>query len=53
MSHFADGFTVLIDACCVAGALRRNMLLSLAEVGFYSPFEIFELAAYPSSLKTI
>lgn len=35
MSHFADRFTVLIDACCLAGALRRNMLLSLAEEGFY------------------
>ncbi len=35
MSHFADRFTVLIDACCLAGALRRNMLLSLAEAGFY------------------
>lgn len=35
MSHYADRFTVLIDACCLAGALRRNMLLSLAEAGFY------------------
>jgi predicted nucleic acid-binding protein len=35
VSHFADRFTVLIDACCLAGALRRNMLLSLAEAGFY------------------
>lgn len=35
MSHFADRFTVLVDACCLAGALRRNMLLSLAEAGFY------------------
>jgi hypothetical protein len=34
VSHFADRFTVLIDACCLAGALRRNMLLSLAEAGF-------------------
>ncbi len=34
MSHFADRFTVLVDACCLAGALRRNMLLSLAEAGF-------------------
>ena len=35
MSNLADGFTVLVDACCLAGALRRNMLLSLAEAGFY------------------
>ena len=35
MSHFADRFTVLVDACCLAGELRRNMLLSLAEAGFY------------------
>ncbi|MGF9566873.1 PIN domain-containing protein [Neorhizobium sp. BT27B] len=35
MSHYADRFTVLIDANCLAGALRRNMILSLAEAGFY------------------
>ena len=35
MSDLADRFTVLIDACCLAGGLRRNMLLSLAEEGFY------------------
>lgn len=35
MSHFADRFTVLVDACCLAGALQRNMLLSLAEAEFY------------------
>lgn len=35
MSHYSDRFTALIDACCLAGALRRNILLSLAEAGFY------------------
>ncbi len=35
MSRPADRFTALIDACCLAGALRRNMLLSLAEAEFY------------------
>jgi predicted nucleic acid-binding protein len=35
LSDFSDRFTALIDACCLAGALRRNILLSLAEAGFY------------------
>ena len=35
MSQFADRFTALIDANCLGGALRRNMLLSLAEAGLY------------------
>ncbi len=37
MSRFADRFTALIDACVLSGALRRNMLLSLAEVGMFRP----------------
>lgn len=35
MSDFSDRFTALIDACCLAGGLRRNILLSLAEAGLY------------------
>ncbi len=31
MSRYADRFTALLDACVLGGALRRNMLLSLAE----------------------
>ena len=37
MSQYADRFTALIDACVLAGALRRNMLLSLAEAGLFRP----------------
>ncbi|MEM9524145.1 MAG: hypothetical protein AAF982_09160 [Pseudomonadota bacterium] len=33
----ADRFTALIDACALGGALRRNMLLSLAEAGLFRP----------------
>lgn len=32
---FANRFTALVDACSLAGALKRNLLLTLAEVGFY------------------
>lgn len=34
---FANRYTALIDACCLAGALRRNLLLSLAEAEFFRP----------------
>jgi hypothetical protein len=37
MSRHADRFTALLDACVLGGALRRNMLLSLAEVGLFRP----------------
>ena len=33
----ADRFTVLLDANVLVGALKRNMLLSLAEVGLFRP----------------
>jgi hypothetical protein len=32
---FANRYTALIDACSLAGALKRNLLLTLAEAGFY------------------
>ena len=32
---FANRFTALIDACSLAPALSRNLLLSLAEAGFF------------------
>jgi predicted nucleic acid-binding protein len=32
---FANRFTAFIDACSLAGALRRNLLLSLAEAEFF------------------
>jgi hypothetical protein len=32
---FANRYTALIDACVLAGALRRNLLLTLAEAGFF------------------
>ena len=37
MSRHADRFTALLDACVLGGALRRNMLLSLAEAGLFRP----------------
>lgn len=37
MNGYADRFTALIDACALGGALRRNMLLSLAEAGLFRP----------------
>ena len=37
MTGHADRFTALIDACVLGGALRRNMLLSLAESGLFRP----------------
>ena len=32
---FANRFTALVDACVLAGALKRNLLLSLAEAEFF------------------
>ena len=32
---FANRFTALIDACVLAGALKRNLILSLAAEGFF------------------
>lgn len=32
---FANRFTAFIDACALAGALKRNLLLSLAEAEFF------------------
>ncbi len=37
MSRYADRYTALLDACVLGGALRRNMLLSLAEAGLFRP----------------
>lgn len=37
MTTHADRFTALLDACVLGGALRRNMLLSLAEAGLFRP----------------
>ena len=37
ISKFTDRFTAVIDACVLAGSFRRNLLLSLTEVGFYRP----------------
>jgi len=37
MSHYTDRFTALLDACVLAGGLKRNILLSLAETGFFRP----------------
>lgn len=32
---FANRYTAFIDACALAGVLKRNMLLTLAEAGFF------------------
>ena len=32
---FANRFTILVDACSLADALKRNLLLSLAEADFF------------------
>jgi hypothetical protein len=32
---FANRFTALVDACALAGALKRNLILSLAEAEFF------------------
>lgn len=34
---FASRFTALLDACVLAGALKRNVLLSLAAADFFRP----------------
>lgn len=36
-SRYADRFTALIDACVLGGALRCNLLLSLADAGLFRP----------------
>ena len=35
MNHQADRFTVFVDACVLASALKRNLILSLAETAFF------------------
>lgn len=35
MNYQADRFTALVDACVLASALKRNMLLSFAQAEFY------------------
>jgi hypothetical protein len=37
MSDYADRFTALIDANALACGTRRNIILSLAEAGFFRP----------------
>ena len=37
MSDYADRFTALIDANVLACAMCRNIILSLAEAGFFRP----------------
>lgn len=32
---FANRFTALADACVLAGALKRNLILSLAKADFF------------------
>ena len=32
---FANRFTAFVDACTLASALKRNLLLTLAEAEFY------------------
>lgn len=37
MTYRADHFTALLDACVLAGALKRNLLLSLAGAELFRP----------------
>jgi hypothetical protein len=37
MSDYADRFAALIDANVLACAMHRNIILSLAEAGFFRP----------------
>ena len=37
MTYRADHFTALLDACVLAGVLKRNLLLSLAEAELFRP----------------
>jgi hypothetical protein len=38
MTNRADPFSIVIDANVLAGALTRNIILSLAEAGFFRPY---------------
>lgn len=37
MNDYTDRFTALIDANVLACGMRRNIILSLAEAGFFRP----------------
>ena len=37
MTYRSDHFTALLDACVLAGVLKRNLLLSLAEAELFRP----------------
>lgn len=34
-SVFANRYTAFVDACSLVGVLKRNLLLTLAEAGFF------------------
>jgi predicted nucleic acid-binding protein len=38
MSERVDPFSIVVDANVLAGALTRNIILSLAEAGFFRPY---------------
>jgi predicted nucleic acid-binding protein len=43
MSDRADPFSIVVDANVLAGALTRNIILSLAEAGFFRPYWSFRI----------
>lgn len=43
MSDRADPFAIVVDANLLAGALTRNIILSLAEAGFFRPYWSFRI----------
>jgi len=43
MSDRADPFAIVVDANVLAGALTRNIILSLAEAGFFRPYWSFRI----------